>query len=97
MEPEPVQPIDPALHWQDAQGRAQVFVLETGETLVGRTDSCDLIIRDLSVSREHAKIICSHGIYLLVDLGTTSGYLCQRVADSGLCASKRRSHRIWRQ
>lgn len=91
MESEPAQPIDPVLHWQDAQGRAQVFVLKMGETLVGRASDCDLVIPHSSVSRQHAKILGYQGLYFLIDLGTIFGTFVNGMS-IGVCALRSGDH-----
>lgn len=43
-------------------------------TVIGREESCDIVISDLLVSREHAEIrLLSDGRYELVDLGSRNG------------------------
>ncbi len=51
----------------------QSYTLKTGETIIGRDTSCDIIIQDPSVSRRHAKIISGDFDGVLVDLGSYHG------------------------
>ena len=43
--------------------------------LIGRTDQCNIIINDSSVSRKHASIESKDGRFLLHDLKSTNGTL----------------------
>ena len=66
------RPIKPALYWQDSEGPRQ-FVLKSGQSIVGRAEDCDLVIRHPSISREHARLVDFQGEYSLIDLGTILG------------------------
>jgi pSer/pThr/pTyr-binding forkhead associated (FHA) protein len=52
------------------QGRTESFTLQEGENVVGRESSCDICIRDASVSRKHAVIILKSGTVSVKDLGS---------------------------
>jgi len=41
--------------------------------LIGKSESCDLVIPNRYVSRRHAKISCRAGAYYIEDLGSTNG------------------------
>jgi serine phosphatase RsbU (regulator of sigma subunit) len=73
MSTAPAKPSGAALHWQDAEKRAHLFALKSRGTVVGRRSDCDLMIFEETISRQHAKIVCSQGTYFLVDLGTMFG------------------------
>lgn len=45
----------------------------TGRTVIGRASGCEVPVRDLSLSRAHARIDLSHGHAVVADLGSTNG------------------------
>jgi pSer/pThr/pTyr-binding forkhead associated (FHA) protein len=49
------------------------YRLGSKTVLIGRTDQCDIIINDSSVSRKHASIESKDGRFLLQDLKSTNG------------------------
>jgi hypothetical protein len=51
----------------------KTFYLKTSLMIIGRHDSCDIILNDFSVSRRQAKIEYRQGKYILTDLGSTNG------------------------
>ncbi|MCB9764230.1 MAG: FHA domain-containing protein [Alphaproteobacteria bacterium] len=57
------------------QQRSQVFALPEGETLIGRSDDADLQLPNVSVSREHARIVRIGGRAVLHDLDAQNGTL----------------------
>lgn len=65
--------------WQDIFGHIaivdenRVIPIETAEILLGRHRSADVQFHDLSVSRYHAVLTYSDGIFLLDDLNSKSG------------------------
>jgi adenylate cyclase len=61
-----------ALAWIDG-GMPNVHVLRVGETLVGRTAACDLIINSPTISRKHARIRVVGDRAFLRDSGSTYG------------------------
>ena len=61
-----------ALAWID-DGMPNVHVLRVGETLVGRTAACDLIINSPTISRKHARIRVVGDRAFLRDSGSTYG------------------------
>ena len=61
-----------ALAYIDA-GMPHVHVLRVGETLIGRTPACDLIINAPSVSRRHARLRVVGGRVFVRDADSTHG------------------------
>ncbi|HAM14752.1 MAG TPA: hypothetical protein DCP91_02590 [Eggerthellaceae bacterium] len=62
--------------------RGRVFDLPARDMTVGRDASADIVVDDLKVSREHARLTYSGGAWSVLDLGSSNGtYLNgQRVA-----------------
>ena len=54
-------------------GMPHVHVLRVGETLIGRTPACDLIINAPSVSRRHARLRVVGGRVFVRDADSTQG------------------------
>lgn len=50
-----------------------LLMLEQPRIVVGRDDGCGVVIRDASVSRQHAVIERTEGCYTVTDLGSTNG------------------------
>ncbi|MCA9129322.1 MAG: GGDEF domain-containing protein [Planctomycetales bacterium] len=42
---------------------------------LGRSDECDIVLDDESVSRQHARIVCADDGYTILDSGSTNGVL----------------------
>jgi adenylate cyclase len=51
----------------------QMFLLPEGETLAGRSQTCNLVIKDPSASRRHARFEVKEGRCFVEDLGSSSG------------------------
>jgi adenylate cyclase len=51
----------------------RVFLLPEGETLVGRSQLCNLVIKDPSASRRHARFEVREGHCFVEDLGSIAG------------------------
>jgi hypothetical protein len=51
----------------------QEFELQPGETLIGRSDDCEITIFDPLISRQHARILVSEMRAVLEDLGSRNG------------------------
>jgi len=49
------------------------YILKAGETMIGRTDDCQICVADGSVSRRHARIDCRDDGYYVIDLDSTNG------------------------
>ncbi len=68
-------------------GKQEVsFPLGTGQTSIGRADTCAIKLDAPSVSREHAVIVEANGAYILRDKGSTNGLYVggQRLAETPL-------------
>jgi adenylate cyclase len=52
---------------------AQIFLLPEGETLAGRSQVCNLVIKDPSASRRHARFEVREGRCFVEDLGSSAG------------------------
>jgi adenylate cyclase len=59
------------LHYDD-DGVTQSTPLRDGLTL-GRASDNDIVLRDFSVSRQHAKVVAEGDVFRIVDLGSTNG------------------------
>jgi len=61
--------------WSDpASGDTYEYLLGEGATaMIGRLDTCDIIIREQHVSRQHAVINYRDGVFLITDLGSVNG------------------------
>lgn len=57
----------------DRDGTNEIIPLEADEILVGRHGSSDIRFEDMSVSRYHAVLTVSNGIWSVIDLGSKSG------------------------
>lgn len=51
----------------------QMFLLPEGDTLVGRSQVCNLVIKDPSASRRHARFEVREGRCFVEDLGSSTG------------------------
>ncbi|MFZ5597430.1 MAG: FhaA domain-containing protein [Bacillota bacterium] len=51
----------------------KVFRLETCPAVVGRRDSCEIVIQDESISRRHARLDMQRGKWVVTDLDSTNG------------------------
>jgi len=49
------------------------FPVRRGETMIGRSAYCTIVVSDSSVSREHASLRLVDGVLLLTDLGSRNG------------------------
>lgn len=68
---------------EEARGEARLFVLAgpdlarsfaLGErTTLGRSDECDVVLRDRSISRKHAVLVRQGELWFVQDLGSTNG------------------------
>jgi hypothetical protein len=57
----------------DGPCRGQEITLSNFPAIIGRQADCDIIIRDSSVSRRHARLEFEKDNYLLIDLKSTNG------------------------
>jgi len=60
------------LSYTDA-GESKMFLLPEGDTFVGRAPICNLVVRDPSVSRRHARFEVTAGRCFVEDLGSRAG------------------------
>jgi len=51
----------------------EVYLITKHQTCIGRSNSCDIVISNPTVSRRHAEIICDAGKFILRDLSSTNG------------------------
>ncbi|HVJ86592.1 MAG TPA: FHA domain-containing protein, partial [Caulifigura sp.] len=51
----------------------KVLPLQTGRTVIGRHPTCHVVLDNAAVSRHHAQILESHGLYFLEDLRSRNG------------------------
>jgi pSer/pThr/pTyr-binding forkhead associated (FHA) protein len=49
------------------------FLLRSGETLVGRSNYCSIVLQDTSVSRQHAAVVVTPQGVTIEDLGSENG------------------------
>jgi ankyrin repeat protein len=68
------------------EARGRVFELTGGETLVGRDEACQVVLRDRSLSRRHARLAPAAGGWLLLDQESGNGTFVngQRVREAML-------------
>lgn len=57
----------------DGPQSGRVFQLDGFPVVVGRRESCDIVLADNSISRRHARLEFVNGAWLLTDLGSTNG------------------------
>ena len=53
----------------------KLFEIDQMETLIGRGEECDVVLANLSVSREHAKVIYEDLECKIIDLGSDNGLI----------------------
>jgi two-component system cell cycle response regulator len=56
--------------------RGRIFTVKSGVNILGRAVGADICIPAASVSRLHAQIAATAGNYVLTDLGSTHGTMC---------------------
>lgn len=71
--PDQGAPYIPQLVARDGPYRGERFLLNDGETTVGRVPGNDVILDDASVSRRHAKLVKTEGTFTLFDLRSSNG------------------------
>jgi serine/threonine-protein kinase len=59
-----------SLFWEEIQ---KVIEIKNDETFIGRGELNNIFLKDSHVSRKHAKITISSGIYIIEDLGSMNG------------------------
>lgn len=70
---EKASPVYGALQVKSGPDQGKVFQLKSASILLGRHESCDIVLKDSSVSRRHARLELRRGRYTIVDLGSTNG------------------------
>lgn len=50
-----------------------IFPITTDHTVLGREESCDIVIRDPEVSRRHVAIVWENNTFMVQDQGSTNG------------------------
>ena len=70
---EPVGLRDPMLEVRTGVDAGARLVLDGGRVTAGRGSSCDLVVRDTTVSREHAAFVRRGDAWWVIDLGSTNG------------------------
>jgi adenylate cyclase len=66
------------LNYKDGDS-PKTYTFASGEVIIGRTPECQIILRDPSISRNHAKITADKDGVRLVDLGSKNGTLVNDV------------------
>jgi len=69
----PVALRDPVLDVRTGVDAGSRLVLDGGRVTAGRGASCDLVVRDTTVSREHAAFVRRGDAWWVIDLGSTNG------------------------
>lgn len=72
-----------------ADGNEEQIVLQHDVTMIGRADTCNIVIDNPKVSRVHARIELHHERYILFDAGSRNGTLVNgtRVVDPHVLVS----------
>ena len=61
------------IEWLDGERRGTVLDIPAGETLIGRAESCAIVVNTPAISRAHARISNSGGRVVIEDLGSANG------------------------
>jgi hypothetical protein len=64
---------DPMLEVRTGVDAGAQLLLDGGRVTAGRGSSCDLVVRDTTVSREHAAFVRRGDAWWVIDLGSTNG------------------------
>ena len=74
------------LQWTDASGVAEERALPQGETLIGRSSSCEITLANSAVSRTHARLKVQDEVITIEDLGSKNGVFVndEKVASADL-------------
>jgi len=70
---EPGGVTDPTLLVRTGVDAGSTLVLDGRRVTAGRGSGCDLIVRDTTVSREHAAFVLRGDVWWVLDLGSTNG------------------------
>lgn len=71
-----------ALHGESPVVSAVLFKLALPESTIGRSSTCDLVVRDGTVSRRHAQLLVADGIASVADLESSNGTFLNEVRTS---------------
>ncbi|MBF0521142.1 MAG: adenylate/guanylate cyclase domain-containing protein, partial [Nitrospirae bacterium] len=58
---------------KDKLNPQEVFSITTGELIIGRSNKCDIVLKEEYISRQHAKIIRDHDSVFIEDLNSMAG------------------------
>jgi len=72
-EAEPGGIADPTLIVRTGVDAGATLVLDGRRVTAGRGNGCDLVVRDTTVSREHAAFVLRGDVWWVLDLGSTNG------------------------
>jgi pSer/pThr/pTyr-binding forkhead associated (FHA) protein len=74
-DPVPLKPSKPKVAgaWLVDLTNNRRYDLCQGNTLIGRSDKNDIVVKDPAMSRDHAQIRESHGHFTLYDMGSKTG------------------------
>jgi len=72
-EPDAGRVTDPTLSVRTGVDAGATLVLTGRRVTAGRGTNCDLIVRDTTVSREHAAFVLRGDVWWVLDLGSTNG------------------------
>ena len=64
---------DPTLEVRSGVDAGARLALDGGRVVAGRGTACDLVVRDTTVSREHAAFVRRGDAWWVIDLGSTNG------------------------
>lgn len=56
-----------------ANGQIETKIFSSPSIVVGRSDRCDFVVKDESLSRQHCQIELDHGSFYITDLGSSNG------------------------
>jgi len=63
----------PLLRVLKGPNAGQVFEVQLGELVLGRAPGCDVVLAHAAVSRQHARIDCVEGRFVVEDLDSSNG------------------------
>ena len=71
----PVMPVDfrVQIEWTEGPARGTVIEIPRGETLIGRAESCGIVIDSPAISRAHARLSNTGDRVMIEDLGSANG------------------------
>ena len=64
---------DPTLAVRTGVDAGTTLILDGSRVTAGRGGACDLVVRDTTVSREHAAFVLRGDVWWVLDLGSTNG------------------------